>query len=219
MFNHLFGCSNEIIYAPVSDALQIEPIPKNVKHLVKPKETFYSIAWRYGLDYRELAKWNHKKAPYTLHKNEVLMLKRKHIPSNNVKYRFAAALTPQDKPKERLWQWPAHGKVIKFSQFKTKGIEIIGHLGEPIFAASNGKVVYCNNGLRGYGNLIIIKHNHSYLTAYAHALKVLVKEGDLVTAGQEIAQMGMIDSGKALLYFEIRYNGKPVNPLSYLNHT
>ncbi len=97
-----------------------------------------------------------------------------------------------------------------------KGINIGGRLGAPIYAAAAGQVVYSNHGLRGYGNLIIIKHNSSFLTAYAHNSVVLVKEGDWVQGGQRIAEMGSTGAVRTMLHFEIRRNGKPVNPLSYL---
>lgn len=117
------------------------------------------------------------------------------------------------------WQWPAQGKVVKgfsLEQGGNKGIDIAGHLGDPIKAVAPGKVVYSGCGLRGYGNLIIIKHSDNYLSAYAHNKKLLVREGDVVQAGKAIAKMGQTSNGDVLLHFEIRRNGKPVNPLLYL---
>ena len=118
------------------------------------------------------------------------------------------------------WQWPAHGKVIKTYSNKgnasNKGIDIAGKRGQSVNAAAAGKVVYCGNGLRGYGRLVIIKHNTAYLSAYAHNDKLLVKEGQMVKAGQKIAQMGSSDARRVQLHFEIRKQGKPVNPLRYL---
>jgi lipoprotein NlpD len=137
--------------------------------------------------------------------------------------------TPPDKnfEKEQMampaktgcWCWPACGKVVKEFALQpggNKGIDIAGQLGEPVRAIAPGKVVYCGNGLRGYGNLIIIKHSDNYLSAYAYNKKLLVKEGDVVRLGTEIAKMGQNESGDVLLHFEIRRNGKPVNPLLYL---
>lgn len=117
------------------------------------------------------------------------------------------------------WSWPACGKVVRGFALQpggNKGIDIAGQLGDPIRAIAPGKVVYSGNGLKGYGNLIIIKHSDNYLSAYAYNRKLLVKEGDIVKAGTEIANMGQNDSGRVLLHFEIRQNGKPVNPLLYL---
>jgi lipoprotein NlpD len=112
--------------------------------------------------------------------------------------------------------WPAKGKVTAEFSESNKGIDIAGKVGEPVMAASDGKVVYAGNSLRGYGNLVIVKHDNTYLTAYAHNSKLLVKEGDTVRKGQKIAEMGDTDTASAKLHFELRVNGKPVNPIPYL---
>ncbi|MHA7164638.1 peptidoglycan DD-metalloendopeptidase family protein, partial [Burkholderia pseudomallei] len=103
-----------------------------------------------------------------------------------------------------------------FDDSKNKGINIGGPAGEAVKAAADGRVVYAGNGLRGYGNLIIIKHDATYLTAYAHNRALMVKEGDAVTKGQKIAEMGNSDSDRVMLHFEVRRQGKPVDPLKYL---
>jgi lipoprotein NlpD len=112
--------------------------------------------------------------------------------------------------------WPAKGRVTGEFSETNKGIDIAGKVGEPVLAASDGKVVYAGNSLRGYGNLVIVKHDNTYLTAYAHNSKLLVKEGDTVRKGQKIAEMGDTDTTVAKLHFELRVNGKPVNPTPYL---
>lgn len=113
--------------------------------------------------------------------------------------------------------WPVRGPVLNsFDDSKNKGINIGGATGDPIKAAADGRVVYAGNGLRGYGNLIIIKHNATFLTAYAHNRALMVKEGDAVTKGQKIAEMGNTDSDRVMLHFEVRREGKPVDPLKYL---
>jgi lipoprotein NlpD len=112
--------------------------------------------------------------------------------------------------------WPVKGKVTGEFSETNKGIDIAGKVGEPVLAASDGKVVYAGNSLRGYGNLVIVKHDNTYLTAYAHNSKLLVKEGDTVRKGQRIAEMGDTDTTSAKLHFELRVNGKPVNPTPYL---
>mgnify|MGYP000284660959 CR=1 FL=1 len=112
--------------------------------------------------------------------------------------------------------WPAKGKVTEEFNDKNKGIDIAGKVGEAVQAASDGNVVYAGNSLRGYGNLVIIKHDNTYLTAYAHNSKLLVKEGDNVRKGQKIAEMGDTDATSVKLHFELRVNGKPVNPTPYL---
>jgi len=111
---------------------------------------------------------------------------------------------------------PAKGKITEQFSETTKGIDIAGKLGDPVLAAADGKVVYAGNSLRGYGNLVIVKHDNTYLTAYAHNSKLLVKEGDPVRKGQKIAEMGDTDSNSVELHFELRVNGKPVNPTPYL---
>ncbi|MDD3484408.1 peptidoglycan DD-metalloendopeptidase family protein, partial [Azovibrio restrictus] len=113
------------------------------------------------------------------------------------------------------WSWPAAGKVVgNFSQ--TKGVDIAGKAGDPVQAAADGKVVYSGSGLRGYGQLVIIKHNGTFLSAYAHNQKILVKEGQSVKRGQKIAEMGNTDSDSVKLHFEVRRQGKPVEPLEFL---
>jgi lipoprotein NlpD len=113
--------------------------------------------------------------------------------------------------------WPARGPILgTFDDANNKGINIGGAAGAAVQAAADGRVVYAGNGLRGYGNLIIIKHDATYLTAYAHNRALMVKEGDAVTKGQKIAEMGNSDSDRVMLHFEVRRQGKPVDPLKYL---
>jgi lipoprotein NlpD len=128
----------------------------------------------------------------------------------------AAAATEDDA--KLGWIWPASGKLVTgFSDTANlKGIDIAGKEGQPVMASAAGKVVYAGAGLRGYGKLVIIKHNATYLTAYAHNREILVKEGQQVTKGQKIAEMGNTDSDQVKLHFEIRRQGKPVDPLKYL---
>lgn len=116
-----------------------------------------------------------------------------------------------------FWQWPIQKKILKtFSQTGNKGIDISGKVGQKVTAACSGKVVYSGSALKGYGNLLIIKHNYLYLSAYANNRKLLVKEGQWVKKGQVIAEVGLVGGRRASLHFEIRKNGKPVNPLNYL---
>jgi len=116
------------------------------------------------------------------------------------------------------WIWPTQGRVIAgFDESKnSKGLDIAGKAGQAIFAAASGKVVYSGEGLRGYGKLVIIKHNPIYLSAYAHNQLVLVKEGQTVASGQKIAEMGDSDADQVELHFEIRKMGKPIDPMTYL---
>ena len=114
------------------------------------------------------------------------------------------------------WIWPTTGKLLSAFSKNSKGVKISGQAGQPILASATGEVVYSGHGLRGYGNLIIIKHDNTFLSAYAHNSKLLVKEGEAVIKGQKIAEMGNTDSDTIQLHFEIRKNGKPVDPLQYL---
>jgi lipoprotein NlpD len=118
------------------------------------------------------------------------------------------------------WGWPARGKVIAgFSEASNKGLDIAGKPGDPVIASAPGRVVYSGSGLRGYGKLVIIKHNKTYLSAYAHNKDILVKEGQSVVKGQKIAEVGDTDSDRPKLHFEIRKLGKPVDPAKYLPPT
>jgi lipoprotein NlpD len=115
------------------------------------------------------------------------------------------------------WIWPAPGAVIAgFDEAKNKGLDLSGKAGDPVLAAGDGRVVYAGAGLRGYGNLVILKHNNTYLTAYAHNQTLLVKEDQSVRKGQKIAEMGQSDADRVKLHFEIRRQGKPVDPARYL---
>jgi lipoprotein NlpD len=238
----LSACVDDVNYAPVADASGIESMPKNGIHRVHSGETLYSIAWRYGLDYRALARRNHIAAPYHVHTGEILYLRKAPTTatantttttptsSNQIQQPTTTTTTmlttvdtddyfetgKEPTATVDFWHWPAVGRVSGgFSQFN-KGINISGTTGAPIYAAAAGKVVYSGHGLRGYGNLLIIKHNSTYLTAYAHNQKNLVTEGQWVKMGQIIAEMGNTGASKVMLHFEIRRGGDPVNPLIYL---
>ena len=115
------------------------------------------------------------------------------------------------------WMWPSEGKVIgTFDEGKNKGVDIAGKAGQQVVAAGAGKVMYAGSGIRGYGNLVIVKHSNSLLSAYAHNRSILVKEGQSVNKGQAIAEMGDSDADRVKLHFEIRQQGKPVDPSKFL---
>ncbi len=123
------------------------------------------------------------------------------------------------RPRSLRWTWPAKGRLVAFWKAGDplrKGIKIAGREGQPVLAAEGGKVVYSGSGLIGYGRLIIIKHNDNYLSAYGHNRKLLVRQDQRVTKGQKIAEMGRANDGRSLLHFEIRRDGKPVDPLKLL---
>ena len=208
-------------------------------HKVLSGDTLYSISWNFNLDYKEVATWNNIKAPYVIYPGQSIRLTapskkkavvKKTIPGNTkpaektpVKKQAEAAKKVSKKDKSVKyarninWQWPTKGKLIKSnSPISKKGLDIAGKKGQFIKASGAGVVVYSGSGLLGYGRLIIIKHNETYLSAYAHNNVLMVKEGDSVSAGQKIAKMGQDSNGQALLHFEIRKNGSPVEPAKYL---
>jgi len=135
---------------------------------------------------------------------------------------IAAGVTPgttvtANDDEKLSWMWPSDGKIVAtFDEGKNKGIDIAGKMGQQVMAAGSGKVMYAGSGIRGYGNLVIVKHSNSLLSAYAHNRTILVKEGQNVTKGQAIAEMGDSDADTVKLHFEIRQQGKPVDPAKFL---
>ena len=129
-----------------------------------------------------------------------------------------AAGTPAPAASEEVsFIWPARGQLVdNFDEARYKGVGIAGRVGDPVLASADGRVVYAGAGLRGYGNLVILKHNNTYLTAYAHNQAILVKEDQTVRQGQKIAEMGSSDADRVKLHFEVRRQGKPVDPLKHL---
>lgn len=135
-------------------------------------------------------------------------------PAEPARSEAPAAAAGGDEP---VWSWPSSGKVVApFNDATNKGLDIAGKAGDAVLAAAEGKVVYAGSGLRGYGELVIVKHNATYLSAYAHNRKILVREGQSVTRGQKIAEMGNSDSDTVKLHFEIRKLGKPTDPMQFL---
>ncbi|WP_090203798.1 peptidoglycan DD-metalloendopeptidase family protein [Ectothiorhodospira magna] len=256
-----------------------EPAFRSGVHTVRERETLYSIAWRYGLEWQSLAKWNGISAPYTIYPGQRLRMNPppgQPAPTRTAATpretrtepdRPAASPSPPAPPAQRpspppatppprptppaapapppaapparpapppappprtsppaatgtlTWQWPTEGQVIRrFEPQGTgkKGIAIAGQRGQPVRAAAPGRVVYSGSGLVGYGKLIIVKHDDSYLSAYGHNEKILVNEGATVSAGQRIALLGDTGTDRPMLHFEIRRDGKPVDPLRYM---
>ncbi len=221
LFALLSGCFDSSQPAPVVDAWYQKGAASNF-YIVRRGDTIYSIAFSFGLDYRELAAANNLNPPYPITSGERLIMT--HRPPSQTPQR--ALVTPRiqytTEPTVYYssgWLRPAKGRLVQgFSRSPEghPGISIAGQLGEPIRASASGTVVYSGDGVRGYGNLIIIKHNDSYLSAYAFNQENLVVVGDQIQAGSVIARMGQNDAGRTLLYFEIRRNGVPVNPLRFL---
>jgi len=222
----LIGCGSTTTYAPVVNGWQSAAGKRSV-YIVQPGDTLYSIAWAFNMDFRDLARGNQLTQPYLIHPGQRLrmttMVVKKPVQRTALaKKPLMAKQSMVSRLPERSvthWLWPAKGKVIeKFSTKPgaNKGINIGGNYAEPVVASAAGVVVYSGAGLPSYGKLIIIKHNDDYLSAYAFNQSILVKENSQVKAGQKIAEMGRNNAGKTMLHFEIRRNGKPVDPLRYL---
>ncbi|HEY7638357.1 MAG TPA: peptidoglycan DD-metalloendopeptidase family protein [Steroidobacteraceae bacterium] len=191
-------------------------------YTVKRGDTLYAIAWRHKLDWHDLARWNSIRGDYVIQPGQVLKLypsrgrATQARPSPAPARQTARASAPSVEPVQ--WQWPVNGGTATLTTRPNggQGLTVSGQLGEEIHAAAAGRVVYTGSGLLGYGQLVILKHNDSYLSAYGHTQSVAVREGDAVAAGQRIATMGAGPQGDAMLYFEIRINGTPGNPLTFL---
>lgn len=237
-----------------NNAAPKRPTVTTGQYIVKPGDTMFSIAFRYGWDYKELAARNNIPAPYTIRPGQPIRFNSGSTGSTTVvsspssSSKTTVTRRPVGTPvpsvsggkvitsapssttttvttvpaAERTaggWTWPANGVLIgKFASNGSlnKGIDIAGDLGQPVFAASDGAVVYAGSGLRGYGELIIIKHSDTYVSAYGHNRRLLVREGQQVKAGQAIAEMGSTGTDRVKLHFEIRRQGKPVDPLQFL---
>lgn len=193
-------------------------------YTVKRGDTLYAIAWRHKLDWQDLARWNAIRRDYVIHPGQVLKLYPSRATRASTRTasppaarQTAPARAPTGPPVQ--WQWPVAGggtATLTSRPNGGQGLTVSGRLGEEIRAAAAGNVVYTGSGLLGYGQLVILKHNETYLSAYGHTQSVAVREGDAVSAGQRIATMGAGPQGDAMLYFEIRINGTPSNPLSFL---
>ena len=237
LFIGLMGCSSHLV--PVLERSSVDTRPLSGLHHVQRGETLYAIAWQYGLNYKTLADINAIKSPFIITPGQrlrltklkkPLLLKERGDKSKSERSKKAIAVksskTKRSVQKASValnWVWPAQGSVLAgFSAAKSglrkvnNGIDIGGRLGDPVKASSSGKVVYAGNGLAGYGKLIIIKHKFDYLSAYAHNQKMLVSEGQTVKVGERIAELGSSSNNVPRLHFEIRREGKPVNPLVLL---
>ncbi|WP_037007172.1 peptidoglycan DD-metalloendopeptidase family protein [Pseudomonas asplenii] len=234
----------------VSAAAQ-RPMTTTGQHIVVRGDTLFSIAFRYGWDWKALAARNNIQEPYTIHVGQAIRFDSRSSStpavatsttssSSSSSSRItvtrrpataaststatpaptvAATATPPAGPAPKGWAWPANGILIgKFASNGSlnKGIDIAGDLGQPVLAASDGSVVYAGSGLRGYGELVIIKHSDTYVSAYGHNRRLLVREGQQVKVGQTIAEMGSTGTDRVKLHFEIRRQGKPVDPLQFL---
>ncbi len=198
---------------------------------VKKGDTLYSIAFRYGLDYKSLARINGIQPPYMIFVDQTIKLRgsarmpeQDSGPTKPPPPKVIATKPPKPLPEVSsdpvsAWRWPLSGRIISGFSLKqpvNKGIDIAGKPGTKVVAAADGVVVYAGGNLRGYGKLVIIKHNDTFLSAYGNNERLLVKEGQKVRAGKAIARVGTSAGGVDMLHFEIRRDGKPVDPVRYL---
>lgn len=191
-------------------------------YTVRNGDTLYSIGWRYDLDYRDIARWNGIGRDYRIDVGQRLRLRPP--PGGVVPGAPARSTTPARKPLATLppappWRWPVEGGRVAGPVRQPSGgvgLRIDGSFGQPVLAAADGKVVYTGSGLLGYGVVIVINHANGWLTAYGHNATVAVAEGQSVRAGERIATMGLGTGQQPMLYFEIRIEGTPVDPLSQL---
>ncbi len=231
-----------------------KPAVTTGQYVVRRGDTLYSIAFRYGWDWKALAARNNIAAPYTIRPGQSIrfdggssttqpsvaknttpvapvVVNKPTSTESGVSKSTSPAAAPSSQASASAatpapsgggvsgWIWPTDGTLIgRFASNGSlnKGIDIAGQLGQPVLAASNGTVVYAGSGLRGYGELVIIKHSDTYVSAYGHNRRLLVREGQQVKVGQNIAEMGSTGTDRVKLHFEIRRQGKPVDPLQYL---
>ena len=214
-------------------------------YMVKPGDTLIRIALDNGQNWRDLVKWNTLDKPNLIEVGQVLRVApsaaeavitkvvpaakvesrpldskpadAKPVDSKPVDSKPAPAASSRGEDEDIKWGWPASGAVTaNFDEVRNKGLAFKGNAGDAVLAAADGRVMYAGSGLRGYGNMIIVKHSANYLTAYAHNQTLLVKEDEVVRKGQKIAEMGSSDSDQVKLHFEIRKQGKPVDPAKLL---
>ncbi len=195
-------------------------------HIVRKGETLFSIAWRYGKSTEDIARWNRLGDGSLIFPGQKLRLTGPAAVARRPAGTAAPATRPQSNPLPSIpaqpppkWDWPTRGRIdVEFGAKPGSGTGVLinGKSGQSIYAAASGRVVYAGGGLIGYGELVILKHNDTYLSAYGYNASLLVKEGDQVKQGRKIATMGEGPERKARLHFEIRRNGKPVSPRRYL---
>lgn len=228
----LAGCGTRGSRAPVADMSASTAQPAKGTYVVRAGDTLYKIAQAHGTDVATLIRLNNITDPTQLRVGQVLRLDGDTpLPSQSqvagTQPKPATPVTPVTPPPPTAaprasdaglisWGWPASGNIIQGFNKNTKGIDIAGSLGDPVVAAADGKVVYAGSGLRGLGNLVLVQHSNGFITAYAHNQSLLVKTGDQVKKGMRIALLGQSDTTSPRLHFEVRKNGVPVNPLSYL---
>ncbi|MBA3058741.1 MAG: peptidoglycan DD-metalloendopeptidase family protein [Gammaproteobacteria bacterium] len=237
------GQPESVVLDPATLAVQQLPGFENAGkpgyYTVKPGDTLIRIGLEHGQVARDIARWSNLENPNRIEVGQVLRVVppaavingangvvAKPVTSGTVTpvtgatapAATASSSAPAPVGDDDIdWIWPTNGAVLAgFDEVKNKGLDIGGVAGDPVVAAADGRVVYVGAGLRGYGNLIILKHNNTFLTAYAHNKTLLIKEDQAVRKGQKIAEMGSSDADRVKLHFEVRRQGKPVDPAKYL---
>ena len=240
------GCGSPVVPVLERDTLsvqeEVELMGGSVIRIAQSGDTLYSLAFEAGIDFRELAQWNRIAEPYTITVGQKVRLTKPvgftaassssgtnqpRVSSRTVGSSVSSSTQPKATSSTTAsmgteapgsWLWPVTGTVIASYNpaVGRKGIDIAGAEGSAIKATASGRVVYSGTGLRGYGEMLIVKHSDDYLSAYAHNRRIVVKEGESVTQGQKIAELGNSGTDKFMLHFEIRRQGQPVDPRQYL---
>jgi len=227
--------SSTVVRAPGTAAAPKVSTPKpGASVVVRRGDTLYRLAVSNGISPMDLALWNGVPAPYTIYPGQRLHLyPRSGAQASRPPASGSGTQRPPVRPTQAppqpsapppvrsdiAWRWPTDGQILnRYSAGDPtrQGVDIAGKGGQPVRAAADGVVVYSGSGLVGYGELVIVKHDEQWLSAYGHNRTRLVNEGARVKAGQQIAEMGSTGTAREMLHFEIRYNGKPVDPLQYL---
>ena len=236
----LAACSSKVVREGGTQSTRVSAPRYGESVAVQRGDNLYRIATNHGISPLDLAMWNNIAAPYTIYPGQRLRLypvsgrsaaasTANPRPSSTTRPSTTATATgpsvPAASPPTAVvkapfaWRWPADGQLVATyvaGNPTRQGIDIAGSAGQPVRAAADGVVVYSGSGLVGYGELIIVKHNDEWLSAYGHNRARLVNEGQVVKGGQQIAEMGRSGAARDMLHFEIRYNGKPVDPQGYL---
>lgn len=241
----LVACSSTVIREPGPDGSRVGSSAgrPGATTTVRRGDTLYGVASRNGIAVRDLAAWNGIEPPYTIYPGQRLRLYPSGVrtvpsrpsdavvrqsnrdasastkPATTAKPASPGAPAPAPRDSGIAWRWPAEGALLNrfvAGDPTRQGVDIAGAGGAAVRSAADGTVVYSGSGLVGYGELVIVKHSDTWLSAYGHNRKRLVNEGQLVKAGEQIAEMGRSGAARDMLHFEIRYNGKPVDPLLYL---
>lgn len=223
-FSALLAACGSSSKAPITSAGGSGATSSAGTYVVQRGDTLYSIAQRHGTTVANLSSLNRISNPSQLEVGQRLTVRggtaaRSSAPTATASRASAASSSQPTRAADAAaisWEWPVRGKVITQFSNTTRGIDIAGTVGTPINSAADGTVSYVGNGLRGLGNLVLVTHSNGFITAYAHNSRITVQTNERVKKGQKIAELGDTDTTSPRLHFQVRRNGTPVNPLSYL---